>query len=369
MRDFRNFESLDLDPPDGICVFWGANGQGKTNLLESIYLLATLKSFRNAKNRDLLRRGTQSGSVRGRLVSGGLPRDCNLSIEPRGKRARLDGKNPRSLADYFSIIKAVSFVPDDLRLVDGPPDGRRDFIDRATFTLHSDYLDDARAYRSALKQKNALLREARRQGRTPEPGLLATWEDGLVRAGARIVQRRTDFLKVFAPVYREVHEEVTGAAKGHVEFRYRGCVGPEPLAEGPEAIAEYLRAKMQEAAATEASRGFSIIGPHRDDWDLWVGGEALRRFGSQGQVRSAALALRLAQMVLAQRSSGSCPLFLLDDVSSELDADRNRHLMELVQGLPTQVFITTTDRNNLRIDSGKISSFKIRSGQVEISGD
>jgi DNA replication and repair protein RecF len=267
------------------------------------------------------------------------------------------------------VIKAVSFVPSDLRLVDGSPQGRRDFLDRATFTLHSEYLGEVRTYRAALAQKNALLRDARASRRPPDPGLLATWQEPLIAAGARLIQRRTDFLKQFAPIFREVHEEITGAAKGHATFRYKGCIAPESLAGGFDAIAEGLRTKMQLAASVEASRGFCTVGPHRDDWELHVGDEALRRFGSQGQVRSAALALRLAQMVLAQRGSGSCPLFLLDDVSSELDASRNRHLMDLVQSLPTQVFITTTDRSNLRIDSGQSTSWRIRAGTLEFDGD
>jgi len=358
---------VEFDPPPGICVFWGDNGQGKTNLLESIYLLATLKSFRGAKNRDLVMKGQEQGLIRGRLTSRGLPRDCELRIDSRGKKARLDGKNPRALTDYFEVIKAVSFVPSDLRLVDGPPDGRRNFLDRATFTMHPEYLNEVRSYRSALAQKNALLRDALRRRRAPDAALLETWEEGLIVAGARLIQRRTDFLNVFAPVFREVHEGVTGAAKGHAEFRYRGCIGPETLAEGFEGIAAGLRAKMEASASVEASRGFCTVGPHRDDWELHVGGEPLKRFGSQGQVRSAALALRLAQMVLAQRSSGTCPLFLLDDVSSELDSARNRHLMDLVQSLPTQVFITTTDRSNIRIDSGACTSWQIRAGSLEIS--
>ncbi|HIF08079.1 MAG TPA: DNA replication and repair protein RecF [Gemmatimonadetes bacterium] len=244
LRDFRNFRAIDLDPPPGICVFWGDNAQGKTNLLESIYLLSTLKSFRGAKNRDLVRKGASQATIRGRLTSKDLPRDCVLQIDSSGKKPRLDGKSPRGLTQYFDVIKAVSFVPSDLRLVDGLPQGRRDFLDRATFTLQSEYLGEVRTYRAALAQKNALLRDARASGRPPDPGLLATWEEPLIAAGARLIQRRTDFLKQFAPVFREVHEGITGAAKGHAAFRYKGCIGPESLAGGFDAIAEGLRTKM-----------------------------------------------------------------------------------------------------------------------------
>ena len=364
LRDFRNLASIDIVLPEGLCVFWGDNGQGKTNLLESVYLLATLKSFRGARGPDLVRSGCKVAVVEGRLVSGGLPRDCRLQIDGRGKQLRLDGKRPAGLPDWFRLIKAVAFVPSDLRLVDGPPEGRRAFLDRAAFTMDASYLDIARQYASALKQKNALLRDAKRRGRRPEPALLDVWNDRLVAAGARVVERRTSFLRDFAPVFRELHGGITSAAKGRSEFLYRGCVGTEALSEGSEGIAAALRSKIDAAASQEASRGFSTAGPHRDDWDLRVGGEPLRSYGSQGQVRSAALSMRVAQMVLAQRTSGICPLFLLDDVSSELDPHRNEHLMRLLLEMRAQVLITTTDRSNLRMDAGAYRSWRVEEGKL-----
>lgn len=345
-------------------MFWGDNGQGKTNLLEAVYLLGTLKSFRRARGSDMIRKGTDAAWVKGRLVSRGLPRDCALSVTGKGRKLQIDGKSPRGLPDWFALIKAVAFVPSDLRMVDGPPDLRREFLDRATFTLDPSFLGVAREYGGALKQKNALLRNARRLGQPVDPTMLEVWNERLVRAGAQVVHRRTDFLRQFAPVFREVHEGITAAAKGRAEFRYRGCVGTEALSEGLSGIQASLGAKVAAAAAQEARTGYCTVGPHRDDWQLRVGDELLKTFGSQGQVRSAALAMRIGQMVLAKRVSGACPLFLLDDVSSELDPNRNTQLMALLMELEAQVLITTTHRGNLRLDEGAYRSWNVRAGTL-----
>lgn len=365
LRDFRNLESVDLELPGGICVFWGDNGQGKTNLLEAVHLLATLKSFRTQRSAPLVRHGTALAFVGARISCGGLPRDCQVTVDRAGRHLLLDGKDPRSLSDWFTSIKAVGFVPSDLRLVDGPPEGRRDFLDRGAFTLDPGFLAVAREYRRVVQSKNALLRDARRRGRAPDRDLLAAWDDRLVAAGSRIVHGRTSLLRDFAPVFRDLHDVIAGTAPGRAEFRYRGCVGADAVAEGLEAIASALRARVLAAAPAEAALGHCTIGPHRDDWDLHIGGEMLRTFGSQGQTRSAALCLRVGQLVLARLRTGLCPIFLLDDVSSELDPHRNRQLMRLLQDLQAHVLLTTTDLQNLRIDRGAFESWKVVAGRVE----
>ncbi len=364
LRDFRNVEAQALELPPGMSVFHGDNGQGKTNLLESIYLLATLKSFRGAKNKDLIRHGTTKGFVEGRLHQAGLARTHSVQVDKSGKRFRIDGKNPRGLPEYFAGIKAIAFVPSDVRLADGPPDGRREFLDRAAFTLDPSYLGIAKDYAAALKQKNALLRDAKLQRRRPDAALLGVWNDRLAETGALVVERRVDFLRDFAPVFRELHAGITAAAKGRPEIRYRGAVTGEAVEGGRDSIREALRAKIDGAAASEERRGYSLVGPQRDDWELRVGGEPLRSLGSQGQLRSAALALRLAQMVLTRRRCGVCPIFLLDDVGSELDPHRNRRLLEQLGALEAQVLVTTTTLANLQLPASMYSDFRVENGAV-----
>ena len=378
LRDFRNVEALDLSLPAGISVFWGDNGQGKTNLLEAVYLLATLKSFRSAKNKELIRfERTDAGTtkpaagcavIKGRLLSAGLPRDYQVTVDDKGKRVRVDDKDPRGLPNYFAGIKAVAFVPADLRMVDGGPELRRSFLDRAAFTLDAGYLSVARDYAAALKQKNALLRDGKRTGREPDRALVCVWNDRLIAAGVQVIAHRVAFLTAFVPVFRDLHAGITGAAKGRAEMRYRGPVGVDAVTGGAAGIEAALRKKVEEALPQEVRRGFCTVGPHRDDWELRVGGEPLRAFGSQGQVRSAALAMRMAVMVLTRSSAGVCPLFLLDDVSSELDANRNRQLMERLIELEAQVLVTTTSRDNLRLDGASYAAFRVAAGTVTPDG-
>ena len=351
--------------PPGMSVFHGDNGQGKTNILESLYLLATLKSFRGACNADLVRTGESAARIEGTLHQGGLPRVHQVHIDKGGKQYRIDGKNPRGLPEYFEGIKAIAFVPSDVRLADGAPDGRREFLDRAAFTLDPGYLAVAKAYAGALKQKNALLRDAKRRPGGPDPAILGVWNDRLAESGARVIERRVDFLRDFAPVFREIHGGITGAAKGRPEIRYRGAVASQAIEAGAESIREALRAKIEAARESEVNRGFSLVGPQRDDWVLKVGGEPLKTLGSQGQLRSAALALRLAQMVLTRRRCGVCPIFLLDDVGSELDPTRNRQLLEQLGALEAQVIITTTHLGNLQLPASTYSAHRVENGALK----
>jgi len=288
-----------------------------------------------------------------------------VEISSRGKRVRIDGKKPGSLPGYFGTIKAVSFVPSDLRLIDGPPEGRRSFLDRAAFTMDPQFLRIAQDYREALRQKNALLRQGRREGAQATPALLEIWNERLVASGSLVVAHRVRFLEEFAPIFREVHEGITDAAKGHAEISYRSCVGADAIAGGLEEISQSMLRKTNELVEEELRRGFATWGPHRDDWQLTVGGEALRRFGSQGQVRSAALSLRVAQMVLARRKLGVCPLFLLDDVSSELDPQRNAQMMALLGDLEAQVLITTTELSNIRLENGQYDALRVVKGTIQ----
>tara|TARA_Y100001968_G_scaffold14277_1_gene11554 strand:- start:5635 stop:6702 length:1068 start_codon:yes stop_codon:yes gene_type:complete len=353
---------LELQP--GITVLWGDNAQGKTNLLEAAYVLATLKSFRSARNAELIRSTKDQATIQGQLMTADLPRTCTVEISSKGKRSRIDGKAPSSLPDYFDAIKAISFVPSDLRLIDGPPEARRNFLDRAAFTMNPQFLDVAREYRTALRQKNALLRQERFIGSGSNRDLLAVWNERLVASGSLIVQHRLRFLAEFSPVFNEVHQSITRSTRGRIELRYRACISEQTINSGLSSIRSEMQCQIDRAAPEETKRGFAVWGPHRDDWTVRVGDQVLRRFGSQGQLRSAALALRVAQMLLAKRKSGNCPLFLLDDVSSELDPHRNGQLMALLRELEAQVLITTTDPVNLRLEGEEYEPIKVVNGTI-----
>lgn len=360
----RNLQAVRVSFPRGFTLLFGENGQGKTNLLEAIHLLLTLKSFRDATNGQMLAHGASEGAITGTLSRSGLERRHHLCLRKGGRTLRLDGKAPSRLRDWFEAVAAVQFTPDDLRILDGPGATRRRFMDRAAFTLDPGMLSDALDYAGALRHRNALLRQGLESGRAPDGAVLDAFDDAVAAAGAAIVIRRILLLSALGPALREVHEGVTAAKKGRIEVRYRPCVGTEVDPQRPESVRDALRTRLVEHRATDVQRGHTGVGPHREDWDIRVGGESLKTFGSQGQLRAAALALKIALVRVVQAQRGFCPIFLLDDHSSELDANRQQGLIEVLAALRGQVVVTSTDAHVLSRHVVPEAVFHVEQGRV-----
>ena len=336
VSNFRNLESVQLDTDSRFVVFWGANAQGKTNLLEAIYALATLKGFRSRLNQELVRWDAQTASVRGRIEDEGLVRKFEFSIDARGRRVGVvDGKRPRDLSSYFQGIRAVLFAPGDTRIIRGEPALRRQFMDRAVFTARPAFLNLARDYRRVLKQRRLLLRQS-----GIDPLHLNTFDEQLVSLGSAISLKRAEIISELSTHFRDLHASVSGGEKA--QLRYRSQLGDGDLADRARRFRELLVSRRSE----ELRRGSNLVGPHRADLEIQIGGKPARTFGSQGQIRSSVLALKLSEL-LAARKRGSRLIFLLDDLSSELDAERTDRLLGLLSELDLQTFITTTDRDRL----------------------
>lgn len=353
LRDFRNLPELALETDARFVVFAGENAQGKTNVLEAIYALATLKSFRTHKRRELLRWGQDEAVIAGTVVSEGVTRRYKLRLTASEREPKVDDQVPRPLSSYFDGVRAVLFAPEDTAMVRGEPAGRRAFVDRAAFTLRPAHLDLVRAYGRVLSQRGALLRAG------GDPLQLEVLDSQLVQLGAKLSVRRDEVVAELATPFSELYAGVSGGRSATV--RYRSVLG-----EGDEASRrERFLEKLAERRDDELRRGINLVGPQRADLDLRIEGQSARAFGSQGQVRSVVLALKLAQLQVADRR-GLRPLFLLDDLSSELDEHRTAHLLELLGELGLQTFVTTTDVGRLaalpaaeqlvhRVSKGRIS--------------
>lgn len=357
---FRNLRGVNLHLPAGFISFSGENGQGKTNVLEAINLLLTLKSLRDATNSQMLGHECKEARVEGLVGRGVLERDYDLVLRKGGRSLRLDGKTPSRLKDWFSPVAAVVFTPDDLRILDGSAAIRRRFADRAAFTLDPATLPDVLALGQAWNQRNALLRTASRAGIRPDEPTLDVFDEGFAESAAAVVERRIELMRNLAPALREVHEGVTALRKGRIEIRYRPCCGPE--IEGRSNIRLAILERLRAARPLDIERGTTTVGPHREDWDLKVGGESLRNFGSQGQLRAAALALKIALVRVVQEKRGFSPIFLLDDHSSELDAGRRLGLVAVLRALGAQTFVTSTDPSTL--DGETVARFHVEQGEV-----
>ena len=333
--DFRNLAQVELVPSVRATIVVGQNGQGKTNLLEAIYFLATLKPLRAARLAELVRFGTSSAQISGRFLLKGAEREISVQIADGLRQAFVDKKKAQSLEDYFGGVSVVAFTPDDLEIVKGGPQGRRWFLDRAVFNRFPAFLKESRVYARALKSRNRLLKEG------ADLSYLEAYDETLAQSGAKIWRRRQALLAELAPRAEEAFDHIvrgTDAAR----FMYSPSnIELDPLKDEAE-LAAALRRMLQERTPRDAERGFTSVGPHADDLDISLGGRAARSYGSQGQQRALVLAWKIAEIENLQQATGVLPLLLLDDVSSELDPERNAYLMTYVSQSGAQVFLTTT---------------------------
>jgi DNA replication and repair protein RecF len=338
LSQFRNYAALRFEPPEGACVLVGANAQGKSNLLEALALLALGKSFRAAREGDLIRYDASAASVSGRVRTrlGELTAACTVTRSGEGARKRfLRNGRAVSYARFLGGITAVTFVPADLALVTGPAGLRRRQLNAALSQSQRGYYADLAKYVKVIAQKNAFLKSADAGDRA----LLAIYNAQVLELGTRIVSARAAYVRRLAHEAALAHARWVGARD---DLRISYLPSPPQPDETPAAIASRLEAAIAAAAPAEAARRLSLIGPHRDDLGLALGDRPLARYGSQGQQRTAVLALKAAEYALMRAAAGEAPLLLLDDVLSELDADRRRAFLASIAGFE-QAFITTTD--------------------------
>ena len=359
LDQFRNYAALRFSPPGGACVFIGENAQGKSNLLEALALLSTGKSFRAAREADLIRDGAPAATVttQVRTRHGSAQAACMISRVGDGARKKFfrDGRGV-SYGQFIGGVAAVTFMPLDLQIVGGPAGLRRRLLNASLSQCNRPYYRDLAAYAGVLAQKNAMLRAPA----APDRELLATYNDQLASAGARIAGARAAYVRKLAAEAGAVHARWVGATP---EFGASYRPTPAYASEAPDAIANTLRSALAAAAPIEMKRRMALVGPHRDDIALTLGGRPLARFGSQGQQRTAVLALKAAEYALLHAAAGEPPILLLDDVLSELDASRRHAFLSSLDGFD-QAFITATEMPDL--PSGVIGAVvEIRAGMLE----
>ena len=336
LADFRNYTELVLEPALGLNVFVGPNAQGKSNLLEGIAMLGTGKSFRSAREADVVRTGCERAVLRGQAMSrsGQVELACTIERPSRGSRKSyaVNGASVR-YAGYLGRIRVVTFVPSDLHLASGTPGARRAFLNIALSQSEPRYYYELARYRKILQQKNALLRGVVES----DLDLLATYDRTLIESGTEIMLARAALIKALAVEATRAHSRFADGELLEVTYE------PNVAFEAPvrEAIADAFETRLAQCAEAERSRKSAIAGPHRDDVALTLDGLTLAAYGSQGQQRTAVLALKIAEYAVMRERAQETPLLLLDDVLSELDETRaTAFLAEL--GEYEQAFITAT---------------------------
>ncbi|HOX43706.1 MAG TPA: DNA replication/repair protein RecF [Myxococcota bacterium] len=351
LEGFRNLATQSVELGAGLNLLHGDNGQGKTNALEAIHLLSSLRSFRACRLREIIGHGLARAELRAQLTVGRAPLALRLVLEPGGRRTWLGERPARDPAEFLGQLQAVAFTPDDLAMVKGAPAQRRRFLDRAAFLLQPAHLLLARDFSLALRARNRLLRTGRFQ-----PEELSAFSETLARLGAELTARRRACVERLGPAFQRVCGELLGrpAAAGlGLQAGWREAGGERGLL-----------GELQAGLERDRRRGATGVGPQLDDLELGLDGQPARRFASQGQQRTLAVALLLALVDEVVGGGAEQPVLLLDDVSSELDAGNRRRLFERVGALAGQVLVTTTDAGLLGELRGAARVFEVRDGRL-----
>ncbi|TGA98648.1 DNA replication/repair protein RecF [Sporolactobacillus shoreae] len=364
LTNFRNYDRLSLDFSDSVNVFMGENAQGKTNLLEAIYVLAIAKSSRTSHDKDLIKWDEDYGKIKGRISRRGTPLPLELIISRKGKKAKANHLEKRRLSDYVGLCNVVMFAPEDLGLVKGGPALRRRFTDMELGQIAPVYIHTLGDYQKVLLQRNALLRDFSRRSANLEP-LLDILTEKLIGLAAEIVHRRLKFVSMLNQWAAPIHSEISQGRESLL-LAYQSSVREVSDGSDPSKIAEVYKIAFSRQRQREIERGTTLIGPHRDDLQFFVNEREVQLFGSQGQQRTAALSVKLAEIELIHHEVGEYPLLLLDDVLSELDDIRKTHLLGVFKQ-KVQTFVTTTSTDGLDhhlLDHATL--FHIQQGKVEL---
>lgn len=347
VQNLRNIHEAELIPDPQLTVIAGQNGQGKTNLLECVWLLTGSKSFRGAKDIELVREGEDFGRLWGDATAHGREKHIELLIAgpdtgKRGRTAKVNGVEYGRATTIAGIFTAVVFDPNHLSLIKGGPEGRRRFIDAALCQLYPNYIVTLRRFTRGLSQKNALLKK---YWQTPQADdLLDAFDSEIIIAGGEITRKRAEYINILGPESERIYAELSnGAEKLQVDFI--PCCEEGGLAD-----------LLQSCRSTDIRAGFCTAGPHREDIATVLDNRVAKNFGSQGQQRSIVLSLKLAEAATASLVTGAHPVMLLDDVLSELDDSRQSYLLSRMQG--RQCLVTTCDAAAFAKTAGKVVHVK-----------
>ncbi|MBQ2769520.1 MAG: DNA replication/repair protein RecF [Clostridia bacterium] len=352
LQNFRNYERETFDFSDGLNVLFGKNAQGKTNCAEAVFYLCTGASLRIRHDKQLIKTGADHAEIRAEAENRYGKVVIEATIFENKREIRVNGGKISKNADLMGHINSVFFSPGELRLIQDGPDERRRFMNISIAQTSAPYYTALLRYNRILDQRNSLLKN-----RDVEMVLdtLPVWDEQLCKYAALIVKKREEFIEKLAPFAKEYHAFLTDGAEELLVKPDRRYVGSE------EEIAASLKRRLADNYEKDLRLGFTTVGPHRDDLDVIINGLDAKAYASQGQMRTAALALKLAEVRIFKELSTEYPILILDDVMSELDLKRRKKLLQCVADLQTILTCTHTERvlygaecNKIRIENGKI---------------
>lgn len=350
LKNFRNYDLLRLEFDPSTNIFYGDNAQGKTNILESIYLTGTTKSHRGTKDRDMIQFGHEESHLEITVEKDHVPVMIDIHLKKNSPKGIAINKIPiRKASELYGIINFVFFSPEDLNIIKNGPSERRRFMDQELSQLDKVYLSDLANYNRVMNQRNKLLKDSYNQMDIIDT--LEIWDMQLVKYGNRVIERRKQFIKQLNKIVKSVHEKLTGG-KENISITYESGIG----------FCDFEQA-LKKNKERDIRMKSTSVGPHRDDICFQVNGLDIRKFGSQGQQRTAALSLKLSEIELVKQVIHDHPILLLDDVLSELDKHRQNYLLDSIQDVQTLITCTGVDDFvNHRFHINKI--FHVEQGHV-----
>ena len=351
LNNYRNFDSLKVEFSPGVNIFFLVNSLGKTYVLESIYVSGTLRSHRGSRDKELIRFGEDEAHIRLFFRKDSLSHRLDVHLKKnKSKGVAVDGVPVRRSGELLGMMHIVFFSPEDLSIIKEGPAGRRRFLDMELSQIDKGYMQQLVAYSKILNERNNLLKQINLY-----PALIDTldgWDEQLLAAGQFLIKKREEFVYFLDEMMAKIHGQLTGG-KEQIKVEYEKNVE-----------AEKFREQLYSKRNKDISSGTTSVGPHRDDLRFKVGGIDIRKFGSQGQQRTAALSLKLSEIRLIEKVTGEKPILLLDDVLSELDAGRQSWLLESIQDIQTLISCTGLDDFvNSRISLDKV--FRVKEGIVQ----
>ena len=349
LRDFRNYARLDVDFAPGFHLLLGDNAQGKTNVLEAIYLIATLRSFRGVGSAQMVRHGQKGYFIGSRLVGQGQ-HDTKVYWSASERSLSLDGRPVRKLMDYLGVLRTVVFCTEDLLLIKGPGRARRRFMDLLLSQTFPSYLPLLQRYTQALRSRNALLKQP-----VLDPVSLESFSRELISAGQEIIRLRRELVPIFTPLARQAYNGIANSAE-ELNLEYAPSIKND------------FKVELAQSQARERVYRSTLIGPHRDELQLLLNDKSAGQFGSEGQKRSLAIALKMAQAEYVTGLYGAPPVLLIDDIMGELDLKRRSGFLPLLQRAHQsrgQVFMTATEENWPEELGREVQRWTVRQGTLQ----
>lgn len=350
--NFRNYDFAKIEFHNKTNILYGDNAQGKTNILESIFVCGTTKSHKGCKDREMIRIGEEEAHIRMHLVKGDITHRIDMHLKKnKGKGIAIDGIPIKRSGELLGLLHVIFFSPEDLRIIKNGPSERRRFINMELCQLDPVYLHDVGEYNKVLAQRNKLLKQIYYNSSLKDT--LDIWDMQLIEYGRKVMERREKFVEEIGEIVVSVNEKLTGN-KEHVKMIYE-----------PDVLIDEFEKKLKDSREKDLKTCSTNVGPHRDDLCFLNNGIDIRKYGSQGQQRTCALSLKLAEIQLVKDLTGDHPILLLDDVLSELDRNRQNYLLDCINDIQTIITCTGIEEFvDSRLTLDRI--FKVTNGKISL---